>query len=107
MDQAKNLRARSFTLSRFALFLLIAVLGVITIILILPDIDLPDTAFHRNTSPLAIRAQSHHAPNANADYVFSGSSFDNEGRCLRAEYEGRTRTQRNDDLDMMQMPLRC
>jgi hypothetical protein len=107
MDQAKNLRARSFLLSRSALFLLIAVLGVITIILILPDIDLPDTAFHRNTSPLAIREQSHHGANSNADYVFAGSLFDIEGRCLGAEYEGCIVTQRNDDLVMMQMPLRC
>src|ERR1700751_5964369 len=98
MDQAKNLPARSFLLGRSALFLLIAVLGVITIILILPDIDLPDTAFHRNTSPLAIREQSHHAANSNADYVLIGSSFDIEGRCLRPEYEGCIVTQRNDDL---------
>lgn len=38
--------------------LLLTLLVLITLILILPDVDLPDTAFHRNSSPLAIRAHS-------------------------------------------------
>jgi hypothetical protein len=47
----------SFTISRPALILLLGVLAVITLVLVLPQVDLLDTAFQRNTSPLALRAR--------------------------------------------------
>lgn len=46
---------------------LVVVLSVIALVLILPDdVDLPDTAFHRNSSPLAIRSISQQARQAKA-----------------------------------------
>ena len=47
----------SFTIKRPALLLLLGILAIITLILILPQVDLLDTAFQRNTSPLALRAR--------------------------------------------------
>ena len=50
---------RSFYLNPLPSLLLIVLLGIIAVVLIVPEVDLPDTAFHRNSSPLAIRASSH------------------------------------------------
>jgi hypothetical protein len=36
---------------------LLGTLAVIVLIVVLPQVDLLDTAFHRNTSPLSIRAR--------------------------------------------------
>jgi len=42
------------------------VLGIVVflmlLIVILPDVDLPDTAFHRGTAPAAVHAQANSAP---------------------------------------------
>jgi len=49
----------SFRIKAPALVLLLGLLAVMTLILVLPDVDLPDTAFQRNTSPVALRAHFH------------------------------------------------
>jgi len=43
---------RRWTIKPGALLILMGVLSVIVLILILPQVDLPDTAFHRGTSPV-------------------------------------------------------
>jgi hypothetical protein len=45
-----------------ALFVLSCVIFLMLLIVVLPDVDLPDTAFHRNTGPGAIHAQVNAAP---------------------------------------------
>ena len=57
----------SFKSTPVSTLLLIVLLGSIAAVLIAPEIDLPDTAFQRNSSPLAIHSQSHQVPQANAD----------------------------------------
>jgi hypothetical protein len=42
---------RKFTVGSLASLLLITLLGVIAVVLIAPEVDLPDTAFQRNSSP--------------------------------------------------------
>jgi hypothetical protein len=49
----------SFRIKAPALVLLLGLLAVITLILVLPDVDLLDTAFQRNTSLVALRAYFH------------------------------------------------
>lgn len=51
-----------WTISRGALFLLMGFLVLIVVILILPDIDLPDTAFHRGTAPVVEHLRASSAP---------------------------------------------
>lgn len=51
-----------WTVSRGALLLLMGVLALIVLILILPDIDLPDTAFHRGTAPVVEHSRASSAP---------------------------------------------
>jgi len=51
-----------WTISRGALFLLLGFLVLIVVILILPDIDLMDTAFHRGTAPVLEHSRVTSAP---------------------------------------------
>ena len=45
-----------------ALFILGGVVILMLLIVVLPDVDLPDTAFHRGTAPVAVHAQATAAP---------------------------------------------
>jgi len=45
--------------------LLIALLGAIAVMLIVPRIDPPDTAFQNNTAPVVAHSVSHHIPQGN------------------------------------------
>jgi hypothetical protein len=53
---------RKFTAGSLASLLLITLLGMIAVVLIAPEVDLPDTAFQRNSSPQTIRAQATQSP---------------------------------------------
>ena len=55
---------RKFTAGSLASLLLITLLGMIAVVLIAPEVDLPDTAFQRNSSPQTIRAQATQSPDA-------------------------------------------
>jgi len=52
----------SWTINRGALILLMSLFALIVLILILPDIDLPDTAFHRGTAPVVEHSRTSSAP---------------------------------------------
>lgn len=53
---------RSFPLSSL---LVIALLAVIAVMLIAPDVDPPDTAFHGNAAPVVVYRHLQHAPQGN------------------------------------------
>lgn len=55
--------------------ILLGVLAVIVLIVILPQVDLLDTAFHRNTSPLGIRAACTSAPSTTLSAGFFGAQI--------------------------------
>lgn len=44
------------------LFLLGGMVFLMLLIVVLPDVDLPDTAFHRGTAPVVVHAQATSAP---------------------------------------------
>jgi hypothetical protein len=46
------------------LFILGCVTFLMLLIVVLPDVDLPDTAFHRRTAPVLVHAQATAAPAA-------------------------------------------
>lgn len=50
---------------RLSSLLVIALLGVIAVMLIVPNIDPPDTAFQNNTAPVVVHSVSHHVPQGN------------------------------------------
>ena len=45
-----------------ALFILSCVVFVMLLIVVLPDVDLPDTAFHQGTAPLVVHTRARTAP---------------------------------------------
>ena len=50
------------------IWLLMVLLCNIAIVLIVPEVDLPDTAFQRNSSPLTVHAVSHQVPGLTRSY---------------------------------------
>jgi hypothetical protein len=52
----------SFTIKPIAMLMLIVVLAAIALVLVLPQVDLPDTVFQRNTAPLTVRSTAASAP---------------------------------------------
>ena len=57
----------SFKSGPLSTLLLIGLLAWIAYVLIEPEIDLPDTAFQRDGSPLAIHALTQHVPHGNTN----------------------------------------
>jgi hypothetical protein len=53
---------RNWTIKPGALFILFGLLSVILLILVLPQVDLLDTAFQRDSSPVTIHSQATAAP---------------------------------------------
>jgi hypothetical protein len=51
-----------WTIKPSYLFVLMTLLFLIVLILVLPEVDLPDTAFHRGTAPVDIHARFTSAP---------------------------------------------
>ena len=53
------------------LFILSSLVFLMLLIVVLPDVDLPDTAFHRGTAPIVVHTQGTSAPAAvTVAYVF-------------------------------------
>lgn len=48
----------SWNVKTSTLLILGCVIFLMLLIVVLPDVDLPDTAFHRNTAPAALHAQA-------------------------------------------------
>jgi hypothetical protein len=55
-------RMRQWTICRQSVFVLLGVLIVIVLVLVLPQVDLLDTAFHRGTAPIVVHAQGTSKP---------------------------------------------
>jgi|SRR5277367_4804132 len=51
-----------WTIKRSSVFLLLGVFVVMLVIVIAPDWDLPDAAFHRGNAPVVVHAQATSAP---------------------------------------------
>jgi hypothetical protein len=51
-----------WTINPSRLFVLLSWLLLITLILVLPQVDLPDTAFHRGTAPVDVHSRVTSAP---------------------------------------------
>ena len=51
-----------WTINPSRLFVLMSLLFLVALILVLPEVDLPDTAFHSGTTPLDVHSQATSAP---------------------------------------------
>jgi hypothetical protein len=97
---------RPFTVNSLTLFLVVALLGIIVVVLILPDADLPDTAFQRNTSLQAFRALSHQMPHASAN-AGQHISFHTSGISVLTRQVRETHARCSNDLPIEHKALRC
>jgi hypothetical protein len=66
------------------LWLLGFIFVLMLVILVLPDIDLPDTAFHRGTAPVLVHAQANAPPTVVSVALVVGapSAFENASASL-------------------------
>jgi hypothetical protein len=70
MNQNGEGRSLDITKSTpLASLLLLTLLGVIASVLIVPQVDLPDAAFHGKSAPVVMRAAAHAALQRNASSV--------------------------------------
>jgi len=94
------------TISLSRSLLLLAVLANIALVLVLPQVDLLDTAFHGNTSPLAVHAR---ATSSRAALTFASTWLFNspEARAeVRREHKLSARSLPN-SLLILNRSLRC
>jgi len=105
-DEVGTTAVRPFKVNSLTLFTVIALLSVILIVLILPDLELPDTALQRNGSLQALRALSHQMPHPS---VTPGqhTSFQCSGTCTLARQVHETRAWCFSDLPIQHKALRC
>jgi len=97
---------RPFAANSLTLFLIIALLGIMVVVLILPEVELPDTAFQRNNSHQAFRALSHQMPHANAK-TGQHLSFHFSGIAVHQRQVREIHAPCCNDLPIQQQPLRC
>jgi uncharacterized membrane protein len=98
---------RPFKSKSLALCIVTALLAIIVVVLILPDVDLPDTAFQRNSSLQALRALSHQVPHAGA---YAGSfhlSFQFKDASIPLRQVQENHAQCSSDLAIQHKSLRC
>ena len=85
----------------------LALLCMIALVLLLPDVDLPDTALRSNSSPLAICTLSHQVPQANANAGLCRVSF--QLLCSSSLHcpVGETHARHTVSLPIVHKTLRC
>jgi hypothetical protein len=86
---------------------LLAVLFLVFLILVLPDVDLPDAAFHSGTAPVAVHASGNAAPSlvAVASFTLSSLFCSAAPRCLAGPV--RCSHSAIDSLPILHRSLRC
>jgi hypothetical protein len=98
---------RPFKINSLTLLIVIALMGIIVVVLILPDVDLPDTAFQRNSSLQALQAISHQVPHASANAGSFSWSFEFVEASASSRQVQETGARRFNDLPIQHRTLRC
>jgi hypothetical protein len=96
-----------FNVKSSKVIVLIGVLAVIALILILPQVDLLDTAFQRSTSPLAIRATSISAPQASIAGIILNFARGRQVQSLLASGKQSAYALPAGSLQILNQSLRC
>jgi len=89
------------------LFIVIALMTIIVIVLILPEVDLPDTAFQRNSSLQALRALSQQMSYASANGASFHLSFQFGDPSIPSRQVQEAYARRSNDLPIQHEALRC
>ena len=96
-----------WTINPSCLFVLMSVLFLIVLILVLPEVDLPDTAFHGGTTPLDVHSGATSAPvllNVGTTLPFS---FPNHTASRRREHSLLFAHVTSSLLPLLHRSLRC
>ena len=105
--ESRNTSLRWFKSSPLASWSLVVLLSIIALVLILPGVDLPDTAFRNNSSPLAIRSLSQQVPRANANVGLFRLSFQSLCSSTRGCMVREMRVRHPEGLPIEHKSLRC
>jgi hypothetical protein len=90
-----------------ALFIVMALLAIIVVVLILPDVDLPDTAFQRNSSLQVLRTLSHPIAYATSKTGPTHRSFQFENASTPLRHVEARPARFSSDLPIEHQALRC
>jgi hypothetical protein len=96
----------SFSLKPWSLMALLGMLAVIILILVLPQVDLLDTAFQINTSPLAANARVTAGPLVSAPIILIGFFFGMRTCPLYGESE-KSKLALGEPAQILNHTLRC
>ena len=96
-----------FKANSFGVLMAIALSGIIVVLLIVPNVGLPDTAFQRNHSIQVLQALSHQVLPASPHSDSFRFSIAIENASIRAGQVQEMRTGYSDDLTIKHEALRC
>lgn len=98
---------KRWTINPSRLLVLMCGLLAIVTLLILPDVDPPDTAFHQGTAPLVVHARSSSAPSlTTASAAFQGN-FSAQVSERRREHSVQSAYTPHSSLPLLHRSLRC
>lgn len=96
-----------WTINRSCLFVLMTLLFLIMLILVLPDVELPDTAFHGGTTPVDVHSRATSAPGLLSVGTTSPFSFPNHTASRRREHSLVFAHVTSSFLPLLHRSLRC
>jgi hypothetical protein len=96
-----------WTIKPSVLVALLGVLGMVLLVLVLPDVDLPDAAFHGGSAPVIVHSRSVTAPGLLT--VAAIIDFDFSAYTLAQRWTDTTLSARSsvDSLPILHRALRC
>jgi hypothetical protein len=96
-----------WTINPSRLFVLLSWLVLITLILVLPQVDLPDTAFHRGTAPVDVHSRITSAPGLLSVSAVVPFSFSAHPASHRREHSLVYAHETSGFLPLLHRSLRC
>jgi hypothetical protein len=96
-----------WTIKPSCLFVLMTLLFLIVLILVLPEVDLPDTAFHHGTAPVDIHSRATSAPGLLSVGTALPFSFPNHTASRRREHSLMFAHVSSSFLPLLHRSLRC
>jgi hypothetical protein len=98
---------KRWTIRPSYVFVLVSLLFLITLILILPQVDLPDTAFNRGTAPVDVHVRSVSAPASVSVSPAASLLFPAHTTFSRHEHSVRFAYVTSGSLPLLHRSLRC
>jgi hypothetical protein len=98
---------KRWTIKPLYVFVLVSLLFLVALILILPQVDLPDTAFNRGTAPVDVHVQNTSAPGLVGVGLLVSFNFPAQVTSSRHEHYVRSGHATSSSLPLLHRSLRC